>query len=442
MNYRKLSALTVLAASIPTTAALANVEGNSLQRDLIQGSKLDLSLRNVYFNFKSNAPNKNWSQWAQGMELNYKSGYFADFIGFDMSYYGSLRLAQTGIEKHGLMGGQLLGKDSQSYQKLGQAFIKIKASEGPVKLTGKAGYTRIKKGFLSGSSSRATPSSYRGAHGELSLNDDLTVYGSYIDRIGFRTENRWEPLVNAAGDRISYAAQLGGTYKRNNLTLEAMASSAKDYQKQYAVVASHTFDLNEETKLTVDGNFHYARDGGSLFGKKYKNGTKTTGFFDSSGHHINLNTRINYKSWSGYLSYGQTTAKKTGGLGTFDYFVAYNEYGAAPTSIGGYIGDFLYHNEKSWQTGVKYNFAQQQLPGLDLSANYIHGSGVKDLSTSNKVTGERETYLTASYAIKEGSLKGLGFKAVQAWYAKKIENQKDVKMDNTRVYIDYTVNIF
>ncbi len=336
------------------------------------------------------ATKQDWSQWSQGIEANFKSGYLADVIGFDASYYGALKLDHTGIEKHGDMGGQLLGKGGEGYHKLGQAYVKAKLGDEHLGFYGQAGYMSGSKGLILGSGSRSTPSSYRGLHGEVNV-DDFSFYASYVDRIGFRTESSWDKFTTAAGDIVDNAWQVGGTYNANNFTSELVYLESKDYRKEYMLNLGYTFDINEDMKLVVDGNFHRDQENGNLFGKSYIDSdgkAQKTGTFDDKAYHLNLNTQLVYKGLGVMLSYAQTDAEKTGELGYFNYMFADNEYGASPSQVSRYVSDFMYDGEKVWQLSASYNFADLSVPGLDATLSHTRGSNIQG---SNQRQDEQRT---------------------------------------------------
>ena len=58
------------------------------------------------------------------------------------------------------------------------------------------------------------------------------------------------------------------------------------------------------------------------------------------------------------------------------------------------------------------------------------------------MSSENETDLIVSYAIQEGTFKGVSFKAIKAWHTAKYDTKKDVDTEHLRVYLDYTISVF
>ncbi len=432
MRHLKLSALgaAILAASAMTA-----------QADFLNDSSFDIKLRNVHFDHKVDNPNSNvkkdWSQWAQGVEANFKSGYIANTIGFDASYYGALKLDHTGIDPYNtrMKGGQLLAKGNKGYHKLGQAYLKAKFGDDQLGFYGQAGFMSGSKGLILGSSSRSTPSAYRGAHGEVNI-QDFSVYGTYVDRIGLRTESSWDKFITEAGDTVDNAWQLGTTYNANHIDAEAVYLRAKDYQNQYMLKLGYTFDLADDMSLKVHGNYQHAKGDGSAW-----DNNKAHNDFDDKASHLNLNTQFKLGGLGLMLSYATTDAEKKGGLGYLNYAYADNEYGASPSEVSRYVSDFMYDGEKVWQLSASYNFADLSIPGLNASLTHTRGSDIKDQG-SEKMSSEKETDLIVSYAIQDGTFKGVSFKAIKAWHTKKYDTKKAVDTEHMRVYLDYTISVF
>lgn len=83
------------------------------------------------------------SSLGQNIQLDYQSGYFADFIGFDASYYGAIKLAAS---KDFASRAILYNDDGEAkgYNKIGQRYAKFKLDLEPVNFNGKAGWFTLK----------------------------------------------------------------------------------------------------------------------------------------------------------------------------------------------------------------------------------------------------------------------------------------------------------
>ncbi|WP_392559632.1 OprD family outer membrane porin [Orbus mooreae] len=60
-------------------------------------TKIDLSARNYWKYLKENEsnPKEVHNAWGQAFGINYKSGYFLDFIGFDATFTGVIKLGAS-----------------------------------------------------------------------------------------------------------------------------------------------------------------------------------------------------------------------------------------------------------------------------------------------------------------------------------------------------------
>jgi hypothetical protein len=58
---------------------------------------MTLSLKNYwkYLKEEETEPKKVHNAWGQGVAVDYQSGYFADIIGFDATYYGAIKLGAS-----------------------------------------------------------------------------------------------------------------------------------------------------------------------------------------------------------------------------------------------------------------------------------------------------------------------------------------------------------
>ncbi len=426
----KSFALTAISAAI--LAAASSVT----HADFIDDSSFDIQLRTVHFNSNKNSGVDSWSQTAEGIQLNYKSGYFADTIGFDASYYGTLGLDHSGVDPYSekVGGGQLLTRDNSSYHKLGQAFVKAKIGDDNSGAYTQIGYMRGKNGGILGSSSRSTPSSYRGALVEGYLMDGWMVHGGYYDRIGLRTEGSWDNFYTQSKEKIDYVWQVGSVYDVNHWRAEGFYLESENYSKQFTGTLAYTFNLNGDTTLMLEGMYHGLKGNG----KKWDN----LGFRDKADHYT-FTTELNYNGFTGTLIYGYTKAKQDGDhLGTMDDRFAYNDYGSSPSRVGELVGNFWYDGEKVWQAQAGYDFAHAGLDGLNATVVYVYGSDMND-PTSADMAREKELYTEVYYTFSDSSpLKGLSVTLKKGWGKTEFNNKATEKGNDLRAYVDYTINIF
>lgn len=90
-------------------------------------SHADISFRNQFKNLNTEDYGERQVQtaWGQGVTLDYSSGYFADIIGVDTSYYSVYKLAAS----DNFSGRSILYNDkgkAKGFHKFGQLFAKVK----------------------------------------------------------------------------------------------------------------------------------------------------------------------------------------------------------------------------------------------------------------------------------------------------------------------------
>ena len=448
-----------------SAAVLAATAGAAQANSFIDDSTVDVKVRGAHFDYKPGTSIKQeegneveegknladqYKQTALGAELNFKSGYFADVVGFDASLYGALKVSNSGGDNN-KGNGQLLGEDGKSYHKLGQAYLKAKFGDDNLDFYGQAGYMRGKNGLILGSTSRSTPASYRGALAEMTI-QDFWVHAGYVDRVGRRTETSWDQFKNKNGDIISNAWQLGGRYNANNISAELTYLQSKSYAKQLALVAGYDMDVNDDVNVQLEGVYFQNKKGGDLWDKDGNTA------FDNKGSIYNLGATVNYQGFAVGLIYAKSKADLTGTIGTGDDEVDLSHkigmvsdsagigYGASPSRVGGLISDFNSNGESVWKLHGSYDYANVGVPGLMTSLSYTRGSGAKSTSKQREMS-ENETQLVASYAFQQEQLKGLSLKLKKAWHTSEekadiVQAKETTKSESLRFYVDYTVSIF
>lgn len=426
----KSLALTAISAAV---FAAASSETHAY---FIDDSALDIKLRTVHFDINGNGRDDTWSQTAEGIELNYKSGYFADTIGFDASYYGVIALDHSGKNPYDIEseGGQLLSKDDSGFHKVGQGFVKLKTGDQ----SGRGIYTQIgymngKNGGLKGSDSRSIPSGYRGVLVEGYLMDGWMVHGDYFDRVSLQSETSWDYLTTKSKEKINYVWQLGSVYNSDNWRAEGFYLESEDYSKQFSGTLAYTFILNDDTTLMLEGMYYGLGENGKKWDKHG---------FDDKASQYTFTTELVYSGFTGTLIYGSTSAEKDGALGELFDGASYNSYGSSPSRVSYLVGSFKFDGEKVWQAEAGYDFGKMGWEGFNAKIGYIFGSDIND-PTGKKMEKEKEMFAELSYFFSKSSpLKGLSFKVQKGWGKTEYQN-KDTESENAlRAYIDYTVNIF
>lgn len=447
MRAFKLSALgAAVIAATATTAAQASVD------QLINDSTMNIKLRNAFFDQeRKHIPliadkTVDWHQWAQGVEANLESGYLYDMFGFDASFYGAMKLDSSVTNGYSaLVNDELLrhtsnGKDT-GYVKMGQAYLKAKAGNEDMNAYGKLGYMMLDTNLLASSTSRMTPSSYKGYYADANFYG-LKVYGAYASEMSERTSQDYERFTNYAGEKIDYVATYGAAYEMDRMYVKAEQGLSNKYMKQDFLNAGYTFDINDSMSLLIDARYLKAKKDGKLW-----DGSPQNESFTKDAKLTNLNTALMVNKLTLSLSYTEVSAK-AGEM--YDYKMASNEYGdgAGTFWTSRQISDFNYGGEKVSQLGGKYDFADMgmdmDMEGFYTAATYTHGKLSGKYAAAFGYKKEEELDVELGYAFQHEALKGLSVK-VENGYHKMYPRDSSVKTTTTnefRAYVDYTVNVF
>ncbi|WP_281646833.1 OprD family outer membrane porin [Parendozoicomonas sp. Alg238-R29] len=392
---------------------------------------IDLGLRNFYFNrdFRDKSTDNRGNtlpgtaeSWSQGARVDLQSGYFADIIGFDASWFGALKLIGED-DKFG--SGALRQKSSkvkngkvvanqESYDKIGQAYLKARFGDDNINAHLKAGRMLLDTPLLNDSNSRTTPSSTQGILAELEVYK-LGFYGIFSDKASGKTESGFHSYKNANGDTWNVGI-LGASFAlENGLAFHAATGKADKYIKQNFLNGSYTLDLGSKTALLLDGYYQTSKDDGRYYDGK----------LDSKLW--NLASRLSFDNLSFMLSFQSVIGD------SFDYCwdgCNHDDNGLITWNAVQYL-DFNKKNEKSWQSRVDYSFDNWGIPGLSIMARYVTGE-FKD----TKKVSEWERNTDLRYTFKNGTLEGLAI----TWRNATVRSAtKGNSIDENRLIIDYTI---
>lgn len=434
----------------------------ALDNGFVENSHLYLNLKNQYVNrhykhaYASNLNTPSgWKQWAQGISLDYVSGYGFGIFGLDASLYGGIKLDGSHpqnapdellrTEKDG-------SRYSKTYARIGRFNAKFRLGDSQNNAVLRYGLIGVDTALLADSDSRLLESSYRGGSVDAVFEElnNLRLYGFYLDRIGFRTGNSYDRLLSSQPgktiDNIQiYGAgytfdDLGGPY--DYLYLNGEYGVSKNYTRQYFSQASYHLAFDETHSLLANLQYRQGEKAGNLW-----NGGLDG--FDKKAQHFNANVMGTLNSLKLALSYSQTRAKndKSDGAGVNSYQfksqLTANDYGKAAYWTSRQISNFNYDKESAYQAMVGYDFTDYGLAGLDARLTHTYGTGM------NKATGlenEQETDLNISYAFQQQELKGLSLQLEHAWYVSRHITGSTIaagkRLSDLRIFANYNLAVF
>ncbi len=438
---------TPLFIALAATMPLAAQADEDQAEGFIEGSSLNLHLRNAYFNRDNHNTGKNDTrEWGQGAVLRFESGYTPGTVGFGVDAHAMLGLKLDGGGGHA--GSSILPvshKDNGdlaaapgSFSTAGAA-VKIKAFDTELK----AGDLFLTNPVIAGGETRMLPQTFRGFGLTNTSIDGLMLEGGQVsftkpyNQSGHRRIDTFYGVLddNAKSKHLNWAGlSWSGT---ENITANLYASELKDIWNQYYADFDYTYVVNDMVSLNPGVHFYHTQDTGQALLGKIDNNTYSVHFTVNAGYH------------SVTAAY-----QRVNGDTPFDYI---NQGDSVYLDNSRMYSDFNAPNERSWKLQYDYNFAGLGVPGLTSSLSYSRGEA--DLSKADQnnqhydyyynANGKNATHwerdLDVKYVFQEGDLKDL---AVQVRYATHRGGQgysaADATKDNDelRVIVDYPLNIF
>ncbi|WP_422134469.1 OprD family outer membrane porin [Endozoicomonas sp. ALD040] len=406
----KLAQISALSAAIfMATSAQANA--------FLDESSLNLELRNFYQTKTKDdgSTDSSNSQWAQGVRLDFSSGYFQNIVGLDLGGYYSLKLGASDID--GFVGNPGLLRvdsdgDSHSYGKTSYA-IKFNLADMGV---AKYGRMFLDTPLVNDSDSRVLPSLSEGFYADITLSG-LSAHTAWITKGNGKTESGFEDYE--VGDDSEAVMTLGGAYDfGNGLELSADYASQSNYAKKYLGEASFSTEV-EGVEVGVAGQY----------GQVELTGDSKPATGDKSQYTYGL--------------------KVAAGVGHADFGIAYTK--VESTDLGAYkigwaggdddtgyfgynsiqISDFNSNGQKAWGFSAGYDF-EGVVDGLSVKGIYVMGEV--------KSEDETEYNLDINYAIPQ--VEGLTARLRYANNTVEAKGADDVVKTDTRVILKYNVAVF
>lgn len=394
---KKIILLTVISSSF-----LAQAQENThyqwldslAEQSFFKDSKIDFTLRNYWKYLKENEsqPKEVHNAWGQAFGLDYKSGYLFDFIGFDATFTGAVKLgASDYFSTRGLLYNDGSGFDkhnAKGFSKIGQRYVKIKFGHDDLKFNGKYGWQILKNYGVLTASNRLSQNSYLGYSGTFTY-ENLTLDTAYVtsainrdspDKTHFKTNDK---------RNIDYIVTSGLTYKDKDLYLTYNYGEAEDYIRRHVIEASY----KPIKKLTLGSQIY-----GSYALDEYKIMNQSKKEFDNHAWHYAFDSKWQEQDWSIKLGIAYTQAKKKDAIGYYGRHIAKNSRGRfnALTAAG---ADYMRDGELALTAVGTYNFIDDLTTGLQI--NY----GQFDYKDNTVRTGELNIF--NRWAPSDARLKNL-----------------------------------
>lgn len=341
---------------------------------LFTGSHLDSTLKNVWMlnttDSMSDQGIGNQSAWAQGLHLDWQSGWLGDRVGVDASWYGVAKL----YANDAFYGRDLLrdknGK-AQGFHKLGQLYAKARWGDAQRHLSLWAGWRQLYKfAALNVTRSRAAPSTWEGVSSELKW-DSMGIKAAVVNRFSERDEpekRRFRTLKS--NKQIDYIAtgEMSWTPVKGS-KISYIAAESASYLLRHGVEASAMMPLGEELNLLAKSTYYYARGLSEWEGAR--------GFSRTAQHLFALVGYQYGRSESG-IGWSHTRASLDNGLGHFYWHFGKNTRGAFNSKADGEGNDYINDGEQMVYLYSQYQLLPELLIGL--YGNYGFGMKYKNVA--------------------------------------------------------------
>ncbi len=396
-----------------------------------QKGMLKLKLKNMYLQQHSFTFYPTFAQWGQGLMLDFQSGYMNNVIGFDAGFAGGMKLYSKNENNHPATFDQLLTrKDGTAfdfdtfYGHIERLNLKVRVGNEAQFATLRYGFFPVNSALISDSSSRLLPSTSQGGSLEVSLMDSkLKGYGYWLTDTIKRTETERVKFLTADNQKVDHVWLAGASYRldatqNSSLFVNAEVAESEKYQRQYFAQASYDVDFAEDKSFLANvqyrrvkglANWSPARDGhnGEAFnfnvnGLVRAYGLRVAGSFsytDAPYPEINNTNAAQIDR----ARYAQMNSK-----------LADNMYASSASWTCRQIHSFQYHKESVIQGSVAYDFAEKNIPGLNVKLTHTYGFFPEDSLLG--LDHEQETDLGFRYDFQD-SLKGIALSVESAWYS-------------------------
>ena len=360
--------LAALAVSLGVSqlASAAGVEDQATAKGFVEGSSLNLLLRNFYYDRdgKNSADRK--QDWLQVTQGNFSSGFTQGTVGFGVDAYGYWGVKLDGGKGDAYSGNLPVEKNGRPKDDFSSAGASIKARFSKTELH--YGNLQPNNPVLAIAGTRATPQTATGFNLLSSEIEGLNLdAGHFTASNGAATTNNSHELyAGYAGVAAKSIDYLGGKYTlTDNFSMSLFASDLKDVWHQYYGNANYTIPFTADQSLNLDFNIYRTLDSGQS-----KAGT------------------IDNTTWSLAAAYSFLSAhtvtlafQKVHGDTPFDYVaVGNNKSGDLADSIflanSVQYSDFNGPGERSWQARYDLNMAAYGVPGLSFMTRYLNGDNI------------------------------------------------------------------
>lgn len=390
----------------------------------IEDSKLKLQLRNVYFNenFRDEhglstraalTAKSERTEWAQGLLLDYQSGFTQGVLGFGFDASGLLGIkldSGKGRSGTGLLPVHSDGRAADEFSSLGAA-AKVRLARTIVKYGSLLPRTPV----LVYNDARLLPQVYQGTQFTSTDIENLTLTGGRLDQFKLRDSSDSRSIIpdgfSGKGSDFSY---VGGDYRLGkDVRLSYFYGELEEFYRQQFASIQHDLTLGSGV-LTSDLRYFRSVDAGAARSGKIDNDMLSGQLtYALSGHSVGAGYQV--------LS-GDAGLPYISGATVYSF-----------SNVG--IGKFIEEDEKTWMVSYGYDFARLGAPGLTFSTRYLRGDNEKSGPAQLR---EWERDAEIAYVVQGGTFKGLGVKLRNYVYRSDFARGRN----SNRLYLTYDIALW
>jgi imipenem/basic amino acid-specific outer membrane pore len=439
MKWSMIALAVAAAASTQLATAAPFVSDQAEAKGFVDDAKLNLLVRNYYFNRDNKNGNNDQKDWTQGIWGNFSSGYTQGLIGVGVDAFGYLAIKLDGGDGTGGTGNMSRDSDGHVNDSQGKAgaAVKFRVSKTELKIGDMQPSTAP---VFAVGGSRILPQTASGFQLQSSEVKDLDLEAGHFNSSTSQDRNArdgdlWSQYGNVQSNSIDY---FGGKYGINdNLSVSLYGAKLEDIWNQYYANVNLTTPISGDTSLNTDFNIYRTTDTGDA-----KVG-------DISNTAFSLATALSFmKAHTITLAF-----QKVNGDTPFDYVgVGKNNRGGDSIFLANSIqySDFNGPGEKSAQIRYDLKMAEYGVPGLSFMTRYVNGWDIDgtNMPTNSKYANygygadgkHHETNLEAKYVVQSGPAKDLSFRIRQAWHTANAD-QAEGDIKEFRLIVDYPLSV-
>ena len=339
----------------PAPASTDAVFNNSFFTD----SQLTLSTKNYwkYLKEENANPKHVHNAWGQGFSADYQSGYLADIIGFDATYYKAVKLGASdyfnsrGVLYHNGNGNKK--SNAEGYAKFGQRNIKFTYAFPDTQLTARWGWQLLKNYGVLSTSNRLSPTTYFGTSGSVS-HGQVSIRGAWVENSMGRNSPDKKLFQTNTGQNIRRLASGEMLWKGDRLDVQYAWGESKNYLQRHLLFTQ----FRPAPRLSIGTQIYstHARNA-------YRDMPVSKRDFDNQAWHIAMDAAWKADRWSSKWGIGYTEAKKTGEVGFYPRHMSKNSRGTFISMA--YAGDdYLRDGELMFAAMTEYRLTPDFTVGL------------------------------------------------------------------------------